>query len=141
MRDPLRERAERVALRSKLNSETGSERRPAYPPESPCVARSGETGRRVVESSLASAEPHGQHALRSTANSRAVNSRPEGTARTSEFYPAHVLHPRLVHDEHRGSAKKPLRVMKFGGTSVGDASCIEKFDFVDRVPLNSSVTI
>jgi aspartokinase/homoserine dehydrogenase 1 len=138
MTDPLRERAERVALRSKLNSETGSEGGPAYPPESPRVARSGETGRRVVESSLASAKPRGQHALRSTANSRAVNSRSEGTARMSEFYPAHVLHSRLVHDESRGNAKKLLRVMKFGGTSVGDASCIEQVVAIVRAAARDS---
>ena len=47
-------------------------------------------------------------------------------SRTSELYPPHLLHPRIVREHPRRNAKKPLRVMKFGGTSVGNASSIEK---------------
>jgi aspartokinase/homoserine dehydrogenase 1 len=67
-----------------------------------------------------------------------VNPRPEGTARLPEFYPAHVLHPRSVHEQRRGSAKKPLRVMKFGGTSVGDASSIAKVVAIVRAAARDS---
>jgi bifunctional aspartokinase / homoserine dehydrogenase 1 len=38
----------------------------------------------------------------------------------------HFLQHHPVQGEVRHHAKRPLRVMKFGGTSVGDASCIEK---------------
>jgi aspartokinase/homoserine dehydrogenase 1 len=41
-------------------------------------------------------------------------------------YPAHIVQPRLVPDKPRPSARKPLHVMKFGGTSVDGAPCIEK---------------
>jgi aspartokinase/homoserine dehydrogenase 1 len=67
-----------------------------------------------------------------------VNPRPEGTPRLPEFYPAHVLHPRSVHEHRRGSAKKPLRVMKFGGTSVGDASSIERVVAIVRAAARDS---
>ncbi|HEY2121218.1 MAG TPA: aspartate kinase [Candidatus Acidoferrum sp.] len=40
----------------------------------------------------------------------------------SERFPAHHLVKRRKHKD----SKKPLRIMKFGGTSVGDASCIEQ---------------
>ena len=140
MTDSLRERTERLELRNDLNSDLGSERAPECPQESAfeAQARPREPDRCVVESSLASAERHGRRALRSSANSRAVNPRPEGTARPLEFYPAHVLHPRLVHEQRRGSAKKPLRVMKFGGTSVGDASSIERVVAIVRGAVRES---
>jgi aspartokinase/homoserine dehydrogenase 1 len=137
---PLPERTERAELQNKLNSGTGSERATAYPQESAFAprARAGEPERRIVESSLASPERRGQHALRSSANGSAVNPRPEGTARSSEFYPAHVLHPRLVYEQRLGSAKRPLRVMKFGGTSVGDASSIERVVAIVRAAARES---
>ena len=47
-------------------------------------------------------------------------------SRTSELCPPHLLHPRIVREHPRRNAKKLLRVMKFGGTSVGNASSIEK---------------
>jgi aspartokinase/homoserine dehydrogenase 1 len=138
MINPLRERTERVELKNKRNSDTRSERAAAFPQESAFAARAGEPNRRVVESPLASSEPRGRRALRSSANGSAVNPRPERTARTSEFHPGHVLHPRLVHEQRRGSAKKPLRVMKFGGTSVRDASCIERVVDIVRAAVRES---
>ena len=48
------------------------------------------------------------------------------SALTSDACPVHVRAPRLVPNKIPANAKKPLRVMKFGGTSVNDASSIEK---------------
>jgi aspartokinase/homoserine dehydrogenase 1 len=49
------------------------------------------------------------------------------TSRMSEFFPERSLQHRSVPATHvRGTGKRPLRVMKFGGTSVGDATCIER---------------
>jgi len=45
-------------------------------------------------------------------------------ARNSEFFPEHFHPHRHVAGRLRNPGKKPLRVMKFGGTSVADASCI-----------------
>jgi bifunctional aspartokinase / homoserine dehydrogenase 1 len=49
---------------------------------------------------------------------------------------------RSVHGQLRGNAKKPLRVMKFGGTSVADASSIEKVaDIVHAAARESNVVV
>jgi aspartokinase/homoserine dehydrogenase 1 len=48
------------------------------------------------------------------------------SAVTSDPCPVQVRPPRLVPNKALANARKPLRVMKFGGTSVNDASCIEK---------------
>jgi aspartokinase/homoserine dehydrogenase 1 len=45
-------------------------------------------------------------------------------SRASEFFSEHFPQRRSVSGRLRNSGKKPLRVMKFGGTSVGDASSI-----------------
>jgi aspartate kinase len=47
-------------------------------------------------------------------------------SRTSEFFSEHSVQRRTVPGRLRGTGKKPLRVMKFGGTSVGDASAIQR---------------
>ena len=56
----------------------------------------------------------------------AQSQAPAFAARTSELYPSHLLHPRIAREQPRRNAKKPLRVMKFGGTSVGNASSIQR---------------
>ena len=43
-----------------------------------------------------------------------------------EVFPEHVLKHHVAPGQIGGNMKKPVRVMKFGGTSVGDASCIAK---------------
>jgi bifunctional aspartokinase / homoserine dehydrogenase 1 len=47
-------------------------------------------------------------------------------AAASAVSPSKALQPQLVESPIRGSFKKPLRVMKFGGTSVGSASSIAR---------------
>ncbi|MGD0568384.1 MAG: aspartate kinase [Candidatus Sulfotelmatobacter sp.] len=46
--------------------------------------------------------------------------------KASEFFSEHPHPHRALHSHSRGAAKKPLVIMKFGGTSVGDASCVER---------------
>jgi bifunctional aspartokinase / homoserine dehydrogenase 1 len=46
--------------------------------------------------------------------------------RSSEFFSEHFIHPRSAPGRPRVTGKKALRVMKFGGTSVGDAACIRR---------------
>ena len=46
--------------------------------------------------------------------------------RTSEYFSERHLQHRHAPNRPRAAGKKPLRVLKFGGTSVGNASCIEK---------------
>jgi bifunctional aspartokinase / homoserine dehydrogenase 1 len=126
MTDSMRERSERIELRNKLNANVASDR-PVSNSQDPSFApRNAEHGSHVIGSSLASSESLANHPLRSSAKSRAVNLRSDSAARTSEFYPAHVLHPRVGHEQLREVAKKPLRVMKFGGTSVGNGAAIAR---------------
>jgi aspartate kinase len=47
-------------------------------------------------------------------------------SRTSESFSEHSVQRRTAPGRLRGTGKKPLRVMKFGGTSVGDASAIQR---------------
>jgi|HubBroStandDraft_1064217.scaffolds.fasta_scaffold00277_23 aspartokinase/homoserine dehydrogenase 1 len=53
-------------------------------------------------------------------------ARAESPSRSSEFFAVHFHPHRPVAGRVRSAGKKPLRVMKFGGTSVGDASCVER---------------
>jgi aspartate kinase len=48
---------------------------------------------------------------------------------------------RAVHSPVPGAARKPLRVMKFGGTSVGDAACICRVVEIVRDALRESAVV
>jgi len=61
---------------------------------------------------------------------------------TSDRYPARVLQPHLVPGHPRTNAHRPLQVMKFGGTSVNDASCIAKVaDIINAAASDSDVVV
>jgi bifunctional aspartokinase / homoserine dehydrogenase 1 len=61
---------------------------------------------------------------------------------TSEPYPQQVRPPRFVPNKVLATARKPLRVMKFGGTSVNDASCIERVaDIIKAATQDSDVVV
>jgi aspartokinase/homoserine dehydrogenase 1 len=71
---------------------------------------------------------------------------PGGSPRASgigapEFFPAQHLQHRHVQDEIRGKGKKPLRVMKFGGTSLGGASSIGKVVEIIRAASRQSIVV
>jgi aspartate kinase len=57
---------------------------------------------------------------------------------SSEFFSEHPHPHRAPHGHSRGSAKKPLIVMKFGGTSVGDATCVERVVAITRAASEAS---
>jgi aspartokinase/homoserine dehydrogenase 1 len=64
------------------------------------------------------------------------------SAVTSDPCPAQVRPPRVVPNKVLGNAKKLLRVMKFGGTSVNDACCIEKVaDIIKAATQDSDVVV
>jgi aspartokinase/homoserine dehydrogenase 1 len=64
------------------------------------------------------------------------------SAVTSDPCPVQVRRPRVVPNKVLANAKKPLRVMKFGGTSVNDASCIEKVaDIIKAATQDSDVVV
>jgi len=64
------------------------------------------------------------------------------SAVTSDPCSAQVRPPRLVPNKVLANAKKPLQVLKFGGTSVNDASCIEKVaDIVKGATQDSDVVV
>jgi bifunctional aspartokinase / homoserine dehydrogenase 1 len=66
-----------------------------------------------------------------------MNNRPIRSGLQSRRFVQH--HP--VQAEVRHSPKKPLRVMKFGGTSVGDASCIAKVVEIIRAASRESQVV
>jgi bifunctional aspartokinase / homoserine dehydrogenase 1 len=61
----------------------------------------------------------------------------ESVARRIVGAPANHQH-RLIHGLLRDHSKKSLRVMKFGGTSVADASCIAKVADIVRAAVHES---
>jgi aspartokinase/homoserine dehydrogenase 1 len=66
-----------------------------------------------------------------------LNNRPLRAGLQSRRFLQH--HP--LQTEVRQSPKKPLRVMKFGGTSVGDASCIAKVVEIIRAASRESQVV
>jgi aspartokinase/homoserine dehydrogenase 1 len=73
-------------------------------------------------------------------NGRTARSMVPHASRETDVVPfvyRHVLHGRASKN-----AKKPLLVMKFGGTSVGDASCMERVvDIVRAASLRSNLVV
>ena len=62
-------------------------------------------------------------------------------ARAPEVAPEHFLKRRVAPGQIGGNMKKPLRVMKFGGTSVGDASCIARVVEIVRTASRTSTLV
>jgi aspartokinase/homoserine dehydrogenase 1 len=61
---------------------------------------------------------------------------------TSDRYPARVLQPHLVSAHVRANSHRPLQVMKFGGSSVNDASCIERVaGIIKAAALSSDIVV
>ncbi len=56
--------------------------------------------------------------------------------------PEEIFAPRSGHRDAHRSVRRPLRVLKFGGTSVGDAACIRRVsDIVYNASRNSDVVV
>jgi len=66
-----------------------------------------------------------------------VNTRPQRSGLHGRHYLQH--HPAPA--EMRQNSKKPVRVMKFGGTSVGDASCIARVVEIIRAASRESQVV
>jgi aspartokinase/homoserine dehydrogenase 1 len=79
-----------------------------------------------IDRSRSSVETFARRVGRSSGACRISIQTPDGAARVSEYHSERFLQHRRVPTQARGNMKKPLRVMKFGGTSVGDPSCISK---------------
>jgi aspartokinase/homoserine dehydrogenase 1 len=78
------------------------------------------------KASRGSLNPFGRRTIHSTANSRLNIQTPDRRSRASEYFSERFRSYHFGHRLARSNAKKLLRVLKFGGTSVGDASCISK---------------
>ena len=63
---------------------------------------------------------------------------PDGTAAASECTSGHLLQGCHIQSQTWGNVGEPLRIMKFGGTSVGDASCIRKVVDIIRAASRAS---
>jgi aspartokinase/homoserine dehydrogenase 1 len=81
---------------------------------------------RVIGAPHGSAEPMGRRSGRIGGTSRTNILKPDSKLGASEFFSDRVPQRRAVHSQVRANVDRPLRVMKFGGTSVGDASCIAR---------------
>ena len=62
----------------------------------------------------------------SNRNGRNNTSLPDNSVNTSDILFGHLPQHASIQGQNHKKASKFLRVMKFGGTSVGDANCIEK---------------
>jgi bifunctional aspartokinase / homoserine dehydrogenase 1 len=83
-----------------------------------------------------------KRSVRAHDRSRVNISLPEGTARASEFFSERHIQHRPVQSQTSKVVRKPLRVMKFGGTSVGDASCINRVvEIVQAATRESNVVV
>jgi len=91
-----------------------------------------------IEEPRCSAEPLGRRSARSPSHHRNYISSSDGTARASEFYSKRFHEHRPVRTHLPGNAGTPLRIMKFGGTSVGDASAIKKVVAIIRAAARES---
>jgi aspartate kinase len=66
----------------------------------------------------------------------------QGSSKTSKLFSEHFLQHRPAQSQIRKPVRKPLRVMKFGGTSVGDASCIRKVvEIIQAASRESNVVV
>jgi bifunctional aspartokinase / homoserine dehydrogenase 1 len=99
--------------------------------------RSGATDRHFDVFSN-STEPLSRPGNRSSNNSRGTLSVPDHSPQAADHFPEHVFRHRLLHSQSRPNARKQLRILKFGGTSVGDAPSIEQ---VVEIVRNSSLEI
>jgi aspartokinase/homoserine dehydrogenase 1 len=79
-----------------------------------------------VDMPSSSVDPLSNRAARSHGRNRTSISSPDAATRASEFFSERHIQHRPVQSQIRKNVRKPLRVMKFGGTSVGDASCINR---------------
>jgi aspartokinase/homoserine dehydrogenase 1 len=113
-------------LRKGINLDMQSKRRPGQSKETGFSGSPADSCVGGIERSRDSVGPLAGRAARSNGSCRINIQIPDGSARPSESYSEHFLRHRRLQGQVRGNVKKPLRVMKFGGTSVGDASCVAK---------------
>jgi bifunctional aspartokinase / homoserine dehydrogenase 1 len=73
--------------------------------------------------------------IRSSINSRGALSMHDHSPKAADHFPEHGFRHRLLHSQSRPNTRKQLRILKFGGTSVGDAPSIEQ---VVEIVRNSS---
>src|SRR6266436_2673081 len=93
---------------------------------------------RVIDASCGSAEPTGRRSVRLSGASRVNIPMPDGRVRAAEFFSDRVPQRRAAHSQVRTNVDRRLRVMKFGGTSVGDASCIARVVEIIRAAARES---
>lgn len=75
---------------------------------------------------LDSAEPFDRRGVHSSGDRRRNGYSSDSKSSAFEYLPQQPLRHRLLHSPTHRNGKKRLRVLKFGGTSVGDAHCIER---------------
>lgn len=117
-------RASRDGLPGKVNSDTRSgrasgqsnRRAMGVPASEPCGPR--------IDTAVSLAEALDKGAIGVPPHCRTNIGPADGIARASAVVSEHVLQHRVVQSQIGDNAKRPLRVMKFGGSSVGDAFCI-----------------
>lgn len=83
-----------------------------------------------------------KRSARSNGNSLSSIQSPDGPTKGPEFLSDRFSHCRRAHPQVHNSANRPLCVMKFGGTSVGDASCIARvIEIIRQASVDSDVVV
>ena len=96
----------------------------------------------TISASHGSRKPIGRRCARSNGASPIYVHSPDSAMRVSEFVSDRVPQRRAAHFQVYRKANRPLRVMKFGGTSIGDASCIARvIDIVRAASRESDVVV
>jgi aspartokinase/homoserine dehydrogenase 1 len=126
MNTPPRDRTLGVRLRNRIARGTSSDHSSDASYGSAFEVRFADCCGLRVNSTGVSAEHASKHISRSAANCRTDISRMESAFNVAEIFSDHFPQHRPAYAHSRRNTRKPLRVMKFGGTSVGDASCIKK---------------
>ena len=134
---PPKDRASRDGLQGKVNSNTRSGPASGQSNGRTMGVRASEPCDLRIDTFVSLAEPLGTGAISLRPHCHTSIASANRIARASAVFSEHVLEHRVVQGQS-DNAKKPLRVMKFGGTSVGDASCIGRVVEIVRAALRVS---
>jgi aspartokinase/homoserine dehydrogenase 1 len=95
-----------------------------------------------LNSAHSSCEPTGRHSTATAGGSRINVRTPDRPVRGCDHFTDLFPQRRAVHAQARKNTNRQLRVMKFGGTSVGDASCIARVvEIISLASRNSDLVV
>jgi aspartokinase/homoserine dehydrogenase 1 len=97
---------------------------------------------RAMSASHGSVEAMSRRLSRLSGAFRTNITAPDDKVRATELFSDRIPHRRAAHCQVQRIVNRPVRVMKFGGTSVGDASCIARvIDIVRAASRESDLVV